>query len=340
MVKYSRNPLLFCPTIYKGGFAMNSINRVAFTLFGQPIYWYGILIALGLLLAALLAMSRERRLGLKEDTTLGMLFLAVPLALVFARIYYVIFSWDLYKDNPMDIFNFRKGGIAIYGAIIGGALGGWLYCKIKKVSFAAIADLAAPSLALGQAIGRWGNFVNQEAYGRLVENPALHFFPIAVYIEHTGSYHYATFFYESIWCFIICAALLIAERKNVFRKRGDMFIWYAMLYAAERMLVEGLRTDSLYWANIRVSQMLSLIIMLLGVFVIARRAQKGYTLSNAMRGGLIGALILSAATLAVLTGRFALNTGLRIGLEAGCTLILLASAGLLYRHTPNVLKDR
>lgn len=319
---------------------MHSIDRVAFTLFGQPIYWYGILIALGLLLGALLAMSREKRLGLKEDTTLNMLFLAVPLALIFARLYYVVFSWDLYKDNPMDIFNFRKGGIAIYGAIIGGVLGGWLFSRIKKIPFAAIADLAAPSLALGQAIGRWGNFVNQEAYGRVAENPALHFFPISVYIESTGSYHYATFFYESIWCFIICAALLIAERKNGFRRRGDMFIWYGMLYAAERMLVEGLRTDSLYWGSIRVSQLLSLLILLVGVFVIAWRAKKGYTLSNAMRWASIGALALSAVTLAVLTGGFTFNTLLRVCLEVGCTLILLSAAVLLYRHTPVRIRDR
>ena len=254
----------------EGYFAMFEINRGAFVLFGLEIRFYGIMIMLGVLAALLLAAKRERPLGLPKDTALNVTLIGVPAGVICARLYYVAFSWDYYSQYPLEIFNLREGGIAIYGAIIGGVLAGAVYARAKKLSFAALADLAAPSIALGQAIGRWGNFFNQEAYGRAIENTALHFFPLGVNIEGSG-WHYATFFYESAWCALIVLLLLAAERRRLFRKRGDIFLAYVFLYALERALVEGLRTDSLYLGMFRVSQLLSLIAVWAICILILRR---------------------------------------------------------------------
>ncbi len=241
---------------------MPTINRVAFTLGGAPIYWYGILIAAAIAAGILLCMAREEKLGFKRDTTIDLALWAVPFSLIGARLYYVAFSLSDYIQNPRMIFDLRSGGMAIYGAIIGGVLTGWIYCKVTKKSFWALADLCAPALALGQAIGRVGNFINQEAYGYAVTNPALQFFPMSVFIEDDGLWHLATFFYEGSWCLLLCAGLLIAEHLHAFKKKGDLFLWYVMLYALERTFVEGLRTDSLMLGGLRVSQVLSALALL------------------------------------------------------------------------------
>lgn len=251
---------------------MFEISRSALTLFGLELKWYGILIALGVLGGVLLAHAREARLGLRRDTALDLALVGVPAAVLCARAYYVLFSWDYYAAHPGDILNIRQGGMAIYGGVIGGVLAGWIYCRVKKQSFAACLDLAAPALALGQAVGRWGNFLNQEAYGRAVTDPRWQFFPVAVRIEGSG-WHYATFFYESLWCALIVAALLILEKKRFFRRRGDAFGAYLFLYALERTLVEGLRTDSLYLGPVRVSQLLSLGALFVLSLALARRAK-------------------------------------------------------------------
>lgn len=251
---------------------MFEISRSALVLFGFELHWYGLLIALGVLAAVLLACSREKRLNLERDTTLNIALIAVPTAIICARLYYVLFSWDYYAAHPQEILNIRQGGLAIYGGVIGGVLAGWIYCRVKKVSFPKGLDLAAPSLALGQAIGRWGNFFNQEAYGAAVENPALQFFPLAVHIDGSG-WHWATFFYESLWCALIVAFILIAEKKRFFRRSGDIFGAYLLLYGVERALVEGLRTDSLYLGPLRVSQLLSLMLVLAVCIVLAYRAR-------------------------------------------------------------------
>ena len=151
--------------------------------------------------------------------------------------------------------------MAIYGGIIGGVLAGAIYGRRKKLPFWKLADLAAPSLALGQAVGRWGNFVNQEAYGRVAAHAWQRRFPIAVFIRADGLWHYATFFYESVWCLLIVILLLNLERRDRFRRAGDVFLAYVFLYALERTFVEGLRTDSLYLGPLRVSQALSVVAM-------------------------------------------------------------------------------
>ena len=191
-----------------------------------------------------------------------------------ARLYYVIFSWQAYADDPIRALYIWEGGMAIYGGIIGGVLAGWLYARRKKLPFLKLADLAAPSIALGQAIGRWGNFVNQEAYGAVVAHAWQRRFPIGVFIQADGQWHYATFFYESAWCLLIVAALLLAEKKRRLRREGDIFLAYVFLYALERALVEGLRTDSLYLGPLRVSQLLSLAALMVCAIVLLRSAGK------------------------------------------------------------------
>ena len=247
---------------------MSNVGRMAFLLFGVPVYWYGLLIMAGVLSGLLIASLREKRFGLPKDTTLNLALWVVPVAIVCARIYYVAFTWDQFRDDLGSVFNVRGGGMAIYGSLIGGFFTGVAYGKAKKLPFSALCDLAAPAIAAGQALGRWGNFFNQEAYGVPVANPSFQFFPAAVWIEAQGGWFAATFFYESAWCAFIVAFLLIAERRRFFRKPGEEFLWYVTLYAFERMIVEGLRTDSLYWGPVRVSQALSLALFLAGALAI------------------------------------------------------------------------
>ncbi len=251
---------------------MFEITQRSAVVFGFEFHWYGILIALGVLCAVLLALKREKRLGLNKETTLNLALACVPAGIICARIYYVVFSWQDYSGRWLDIFNLRQGGLAIYGGVIGGVIAAAVYSAVKKVKISALADLAAPSLALGQCIGRWGNFFNQEAYGRAILNPKMQFFPLGVLIDGSG-WHYATFFYESLWCALIVAALLIAERKNVFRRSGDIFLSYLFLYAAERSFVEGLRTDSLFIGPMRVSQLISVAAMVIiaCLFILRKR---------------------------------------------------------------------
>ena len=235
-----------------------TVSRTAITLFGLQIHFYGLLIVTGMALGVILAGLREKRLGLPKDTSVDLALICLPSALVGARIYYVLFSWKDYVNEPFwKIFAVWEGGLAIYGGILAGLLAGFLYARKKKIAFLRLGDLVAPSLALGQAIGRWGNFVNREAYGSVVTNANAQFFPLAVDIS--GTWHYATFFYESVWCFLIVIAILTAERKRKFVRTGDIFLSYVFLYALERGVVEGLRTDSLVVGPVRVSQMLSVL---------------------------------------------------------------------------------
>ena len=253
---------------------MIQFTPTGLNLFGLTIHWYGVIIAFGMALAVALACAREKRMGLPRDTALDLALLGIPAAIVCARLYYVVFSWREYAANPIRALYIWEGGMAIYGGIISGVLAGYLYARRKGLPFLRLADLAAPSIALGQAIGRWGNFVNQEAYGVVATQPWQQRFPISVFIQADGQWHFATFFYESAWCFIIVAALLIGERRHRFRRDGEIFRAYVFLYAIERALVEGLRTDSLVMGPFRVSQLLSLAAMLACAVISLMAAKK------------------------------------------------------------------
>ena len=252
-----------------------------FSILGLSVRWYGLLIALGIGLGVLLALRRERQFGLPKDTVIDLALCGVPAAIVGARLYYVIFSWADYAADPLSALRVWEGGLAIYGGILGGLLAGLIYARVKGLRFLTLADLVAPSFALGQAVGRWGNFFNQEAYGRAVAADWMKRFPIAVFIRADGLWHYATFFYESVWCLLIVVFLLSAERRSLFKRPGDTFLTYVLLYAVERALVEGLRTDSLYWGPVRVSQALSICAAVAcAVILLARRVKYKKTPRN------------------------------------------------------------
>ncbi|MBO4367152.1 MAG: prolipoprotein diacylglyceryl transferase [Clostridia bacterium] len=307
--------------------ALLGISNIAFSIFGHPIYWYGIIIAAGVVLAALCAASREKVMRLPQDTTLDFALIALPVALVCARIYYVAFKWERYADHILSVFNIREGGLAIYGGVIGGALGGIIVARKKKLRYGTLADLIAPSLALGQAIGRWGNFFNQEAYGALITDSAWCFFPYGVYIEEISEWHMAAFFYESVWCFMIWLLLALCVRKGRFagRKPGDVFLWYAVLYSAERCVVEGLRTDSLYWGSIRVSQALSAVMIVIVCMVFFLRSVKKARHVIAFMAASAAAVVMVLISFGVIDYR-----ALLMALAGAVSLIALY---ILYRNT-------
>ena len=244
------------------------MNRLAVTnLFGIQglnIAWYGIIIASGLLLGIWLGNARARKRGWSSDLVLDFILLAVPLAIIGARAYYVAFEWEYFSAAPTKIIAINEGGLAIYGAVIGGFLAAFLFSRAAKFPFLKLIDLVIPSLILGQAMGRWGNFINQEAFGALVTNPNLQFFPLAVYIQSLGEWHQATFFYESFCNTILLVITFLLGRKGV--KDGTLLATYFIGYGTVRAVIEGLRTDSLYlFGTIRISQLLSALLVLVGI---------------------------------------------------------------------------
>ncbi|MBR5152516.1 MAG: prolipoprotein diacylglyceryl transferase [Clostridia bacterium] len=237
-----------------------SVSRVAFEIFGISVYWYGILIALGLSLALLYGFRESKRVGLSGDDLLNMILIAVPVAIVCARTYYVIFSWQDYKDNLWSVLDIRGGGIAIYGAIIGICGVILCYCKAKKLSIGKVLDILAVGLLIGQAIGRWGNFINGEAFGGFTT------LPWAMTIKQVAYSVHPTFLYESIWN---CGGLiLLLFYKKIKEFDGELFSAYLAWYGLGRVWIEGLRADSLYIGDFRVSQLLAGATLILGIVLI------------------------------------------------------------------------
>lgn len=230
------------------------------------IAWYGVIIAVGLLLGVLLACREANRQNLKSDLILDFLFLALPIAILCARIYYVAFEWENYAGNFMKMIAIWEGGIAIYGGVIGGFIAAVIFTRINRFPLFRLVDIVTPSLILGQAIGRWGNFMNQEAFGNLVTDPKLQFFPYAVFIEQLSEWHQATFFYESVWNLCVFGVLIYFRKRTKFN--GQLLATYLIGYGLGRSWIEGLRTDSLYLIpGLRVSKALSLILVVLGIIM-------------------------------------------------------------------------
>ena len=258
------------------------LNRVAITILGRPIYWYGVIIASGLLLAVYLCIRWGKRFGITEDQILDLMIVAVPVALVAIRVYYVLFNLDLYRNGDGSLnwgamFRYSDGGLAIYGAIISSAIVLLLFCRHKKISFMAFADLGVHGLLIGQSIGRWGNFMNVEAYGGVTALPwrmcaesiANRMFNLG-YVDEVGYQSllsgslgvHPTFFYESLWNFLGLLMIYFVGKKRKFD--GQCFLLYVFWYGLGRTWIEGLRTDSLYFfglelfgAPIRTSQMVA-----------------------------------------------------------------------------------
>lgn len=258
-----------------------------FTIGGHEISikWYGVIIAFGFLLAVLFGGRMAYKWKMSLDKMIDVLIYGTILGIIGARLYYVAFEWDTYKDDLLSIFATWKGGLAIYGGIIGGIIGAFIVCKVRKLNFFNLLDIAAMSLLIGQGIGRWGNFANQEAFGtntdlpwgmwsqKISDNITYHAATLTdkgIAMDPNGYVH-PTFLYESIWCIVGFVLLYIICRK--FRRfSGQIFLCYGMWYGTGRMIIEGLRTDSLYIGDstLRVSQLLSaaLVLACLAVFFV------------------------------------------------------------------------
>jgi len=241
---------------------LNVIN--SFTIFGIEIKFYGLIMSIAMILGLIVACSICKRRDMKKDDIFILALYVLPLALIGARLYYVIFSASSYSF--WEIFEVWKGGMAIYGGVIGGAVGVTLYCLIHKKNFFNVADIAATSLILGQAIGRIGCYFGGCCYGLEVTNPSFQWFPIAT-VQADGLWHLATFFYESFFDFIIFAGLFIAIKKM--EKPGSIMALYLILYGTVRCVLETFRdtAEALFLGNsgIRVSQLLSALIVIAGV---------------------------------------------------------------------------
>lgn len=265
-----------------------NINRVAFSIFGLDIYWYGIIVTLGCVLGYIYLMKNVHKVGIKGNDIENIIFFSVIAGFIGARIYYVIFQWEnMFKTDPMKIFAFRDGGLAIYGGIIGSIGVGWILCRLKKVPFLPLIDAATPALILGQAIGRWGNFFNIEAFGGNTTLPwgmtspqiTNHLLSVQTTSELAALGQivdpyapvHPTFLYESLWNlvgFLILAFLIFPKRKF----DGQIALSYAAWYGLGRAFIEGLRTDSLIFSigslTLRVSQVLSVIVCILAIVLI------------------------------------------------------------------------
>lgn len=283
-----------------------AIDPIVFSIGSLPVHWYGLILGLGALAGLYLCILEGKRYGISQEFFMDMLLLGVPSAIIAARIYFVAFKWEDYKDNLWDVFKVWNGGIAIYGALIGAVICGIIYFRYKGYSAWRLIDICAPGLLAGQMIGRWGNFVNQEAYGGVVEESflrdKLHLPDFIVNQMYIGdAYHHPAFLYESLWC-LLGIVLLFVLRRQKFVRAGEIFISYLIWYSIGRFFIEALRTDSLafngssgaasfinaLWSpmkwmgfeqgyldpaygNIRVSQLLSLLIIVAAIALIIIR---------------------------------------------------------------------
>ena len=236
-----------------------------FIFFGLNITYYGLIIALGMAFGVILACKNANLRGLKTDDFLIIACYVLPLSIIGARIYYVIFSLDKIYSF-WDVFKIWEGGMAIYGGVIGGAIGIILYCLIHKKNFLDVGDIAVSSLILGQAIGRIGCYFAGCCYGIEVTDPSLTWFPLSTKIN--GVWHLSTFFYECIWDLMVFAILIFFLRKNKLKYRGSLIYLYLILYGTGRAWIEALRGDSLYIGAIKVSQLLSILLILTGIIMI------------------------------------------------------------------------
>lgn len=270
------------------GIEIDKLSNVAFNIFGINVYWYGVIIGSGIMLALLLAIYEAKRTNQKPDDYIDFTMIAIVVCVICARLYYVIFSWDYYSQHISEVFAIRNGGLAIYGGIIGGVITAFLFTKKKKLNFWLFADTAAPSLLLGQIIGRWGNFFNREAFGGYTDGLfAMRYMkdqvsniPQSVInnIVTVNGVDYIqvqpTFLYESLWNLGVFIILMILKRNKKFD--GQIFGLYILGYAIGRVWIEGLRTDQLMLGHtgIAVSQLLSAVLIFVGIAILYMRNKK------------------------------------------------------------------
>lgn len=246
------------PAISFPGLGIDLIDpprTLPFTVFGKEIYLYGVVIALGFLLAIFYVRRRVKEFGTNFDLVTDAILITVPIAIVCARVYYVIFSWDVYRDNPISALYIWEGGLAIYGGVIGAILGLILFAKFRKQKLTPYLDMMSLGLLIGQSLGRWGNFFNREAYGAEITNSF--FLRMGLIDKTTGlvRYWHPTFLYESVWNLVGLILLHFLSKKRKYD--GQVFLAYLAWYGLGRVWIEGLRTDSLYLGSFRVSQLLA-----------------------------------------------------------------------------------
>lgn len=257
------------PLLFPGLGLEFHISRVAFSIGPLTVYWYGIILVFGMGMALLYCTRRSRDFGIHPDRVSDVILYAIVAGLIGARIYYVLFSWDYYSQHPAEIFRIWEGGIAIYGGILGGLLGSVLLCKLWKIPLLPLLDLMVGGLILGQAIGRWGNFMNIEAFGgnttlpwgmtgpsivAYLEGQAAVLAEIGVIVDPIMPVH-PTFFYESLWNLAGFGFIVWYTSRR--RLNGELTLLYLAWYGLGRAWIEGLRTDSLMWGSVRVSQLLA-----------------------------------------------------------------------------------
>lgn len=255
------------------------VDPVALRLGNLEIRWYALIIVTGIILAIYLASKEAVKVGLKEDDVVDFMLWGLPMSIIGARLYYVIFELPYYLAHPLEIFAIWNGGLAIYGGLIAGGLTLFFYCRYNFINFWKFLDVTGPSIILAQAIGRWGNFMNHEAYGPDTTKEFLqklhlpHFIIENMYIE--GIYRTPTFLYESVWNVLGFIVLILLRRKNYLLKQGEVFLGYVIWYSFGRFFIEGMRTDSLYLVgNLRVSQLLSLLLFFGGIALVIFRRKK------------------------------------------------------------------
>ncbi|EOB6989270.1 TPA: prolipoprotein diacylglyceryl transferase [Staphylococcus aureus] len=258
------------------GIVFNYIDPVAFNLGPLSVRWYGIIIAVGILLGYFVAQRALVKAGLHKDTLVDIIFYSALFGFIAARIYFVIFQWPYYVENPSEIIKIWHGGIAIHGGLIGGFIAGVIVCKVKNLNPFQIGDIVAPSIILAQGIGRWGNFMNHEAHGGPVSRAFLEKLHLPNFIIENmyinGQYYHPTFLYESIWD-VAGFIILVNIRKHL--KLGETFFLYLTWYSIGRFFIEGLRTDSLMLtSNIRVAQLVSILLILISISLIVYRRIK------------------------------------------------------------------
>ncbi|HAR5370399.1 TPA: prolipoprotein diacylglyceryl transferase [Staphylococcus aureus] len=258
------------------GIVFNYIDPVAFNLGPLSVRWYGIIIAVGIILGYFVAQRALVKAGLHKDTLVDIIFYSALFGFIAARIYFVIFQWPYYAENPGEIIKIWHGGIAIHGGLIGGFIAGVIVCKVKNLNPFQIGDIVAPSIILAQGIGRWGNFMNHEAHGGPVSRAFLEQLHLPNFIIENmyinGQYYHPTFLYESIWD-VAGFIILVNIRKHL--KLGETFFLYLTWYSIGRFFIEGLRTDSLMLtSNIRVAQLVSILLILISISLIVYRRIK------------------------------------------------------------------
>lgn len=235
--------------------AMKLPSRVAFSVAGFDIYWSGLLLAVGIILAILLAQVESKRKKLPADTAVDLCLIGIPMGVVFARLAYVLLHLSYYKAAPLTMLYIWDGGLSVYGAIAGVLIGIVIYSLAKKLKFFSLTDLLAPGLLLAQGFALWGNFFDQVGYGPEVKSASLEWFPFSVMIEKTGTIHYAAFFYGFVWCALVFAALWLIIRKRA-KREGAVTLWYLLLFSIGQFALEFLlqSTETVFWV-IRISQL-------------------------------------------------------------------------------------